>query len=92
MVIGIGALAGVLLGGRIADGQLARGRPTARLKVAAIAYAVAVLLFVPGLLLPAMALAVPVLVLATPTRSGAEGGDSAPRGAACAQTAVTPWS
>jgi predicted MFS family arabinose efflux permease len=51
LVIGAGALAGVLLGGRAADRAVRRGHPTARVVLPSIGYAAAALLFAPGLLL-----------------------------------------
>ncbi len=49
VLIGVGALGGVIIGGRVADGLLHRGRIAARVLVAAVAYLAAV-----GLLLPAL--------------------------------------
>jgi predicted MFS family arabinose efflux permease len=54
LVIGTGALAGTLLGGRLADRAVGRGRPTARVVLPSIGYAVAAVLFAPGLLLTAL--------------------------------------
>jgi len=49
-LIGLGALGGVLLGGRLTDALLRRGVLTARMSVPGAAYALAALLFLPGLL------------------------------------------
>jgi predicted MFS family arabinose efflux permease len=65
VVIGAGALIGVVLSGRTADRRLERGDPSARLVVAAAACGIAVLLFVPGLLASMMVIAIPILALAS---------------------------
>jgi predicted MFS family arabinose efflux permease len=64
LVLGIGAIVGVLASGRIADSLLRRGRLTARIDVAVAALAVTVVLFVPALLTRSLAIALPLLVLA----------------------------
>jgi predicted MFS family arabinose efflux permease len=56
-VMGIGALAGVVLGGRIADRLLAGEHLAARVVVAAVCYVVAAILFVPSLLTASVAVA-----------------------------------
>ena len=60
LVIGAGALAGTLLGGRLADRAVRQHHPAARVVLPAIGYAVAAVLFAPGLVLtviwPALAL------------------------------------
>jgi MFS family permease len=55
-LLGLGALAGVLAGGRLADALLARGRPDARLLVAGVATIASAALWIP----PLLATAVPV--------------------------------
>jgi MFS family permease len=55
--VGVGALVGVLVGGRVADARLRRGHVRSRVIVGAIGYAAAALLF-----LPPLALALPLLV------------------------------
>jgi MFS family permease len=61
----VGAVAGVLVGGRLADRLLARGRISARIVVAALAYMVAAAIFVPGLLLPWLAASLPLYIVGT---------------------------
>jgi predicted MFS family arabinose efflux permease len=70
-VLFIGALAGVLLGGRLADRLLDRGRIDARIMVGAVAYVAAAAIFVPGLLVPWLALALPLYLVATAALSAA---------------------
>lgn len=60
LVIGVGALAGVLAGGRLTDRFLNRGAITARITVPAVAYSATALLFVPGLLSQAVLVALPL--------------------------------
>lgn len=67
--IGAGALAGVLTGGRLADRLIRRGRPSAR--VLAVAYLLAVGMFVPGLLTTSLAIAVLVLMMAAASLTAA---------------------
>ena len=64
LVIGVGALAGVLLGGRLTDRALHRGAVTARVTVPAIAYTGAAMLFVPGLFSQAVLVALPLYLAA----------------------------
>ncbi|HJS94099.1 MAG TPA: MFS transporter [Solirubrobacteraceae bacterium] len=61
---GTGALAGVLVSGRLADRLIRRGRVDARVLVGAIAYFAAIVLLAPALLLTTVATALPLLVLA----------------------------
>jgi MFS family permease len=63
-VAGLGAVAGVLVSGRLADRMLGRGRLDARIVVGAIAYFVATACLVPVLATTSLALALPFLVLA----------------------------
>jgi predicted MFS family arabinose efflux permease len=64
-VVGLGALAGVLISGRLADRLIRRGRLDARVLLAAIAYIAASVLLLPSLLLGSLAIAVPLLMLAS---------------------------
>ena len=64
VLIGLGAIAGVVAGGRVADGMIRHGRVNARVLVAASGFAISALLFVPGLLLPTLAAAAFVYLLA----------------------------
>jgi MFS family permease len=64
-VLGVGALVGVLVGGRVADRLLHRGHLNARIGVSAIAYLAAALLFVPPIVISSLAIALPLYVLAT---------------------------
>lgn len=64
--VGIGALAGVLVGGRVADRRLRGGRLRARVLVGALGYLGAAVIFAPPLVLAApLALALPLFVVAT---------------------------
>ncbi|GAA4585254.1 hypothetical protein GCM10023194_27410 [Planotetraspora phitsanulokensis] len=63
-VIGLGALLGVLTGGRIADRLSSEGHLAARMVVPALSYLAAVALLVPGLLTTALPIALPLLFLA----------------------------
>ncbi|HET6795181.1 MAG TPA: MFS transporter [Acidimicrobiales bacterium] len=63
LVIGIGAVAGVLSGGRAADRLVMRGRVDGRLLVGAVSYVAAALVFVPALLVPVLALGLPLYVV-----------------------------
>jgi MFS family permease len=64
LFLGVGALGGVLLGGRFADALLARGRLSARVEVAGAASLCAGLLFVPALITGTLWLAVLLLASA----------------------------
>ena len=63
LVVGIGALVGVVLAGRIADKMLRRGRISARVTVGAACYMAAAAIFVPGLLSPVLFVSMPLFVL-----------------------------
>lgn len=71
-VLGIGALAGVLLSGRLADRLLQGGRLNARVVVPAGSYIVAALAFVVPITTHLLALALPLLVLAAAGLAGTE--------------------
>jgi MFS family permease len=62
--VAIGALAGTVLGGRLADVLLGRGRPAARMLVGGVAFIVSSVLFVPGILSGNLAVAMPAYILA----------------------------
>lgn len=62
-IIGVAALAGAILGGRLTDRSLARGRVTARIMVPAIGYSAAALLFLPGVTISTIAIAIPLIAL-----------------------------
>jgi MFS family permease len=64
LVVGAGAVVGVLLGGRLGDSLLARGYLNSRLLVSAIAAGLAVIMFVPALATHRTVAAVPYLALA----------------------------
>jgi predicted MFS family arabinose efflux permease len=64
LVLGIGALAGVLAGGRLADGLLRKGVISARVDVPGVAVLIAGVLLIPALITTHLSLAVPLLVLA----------------------------
>lgn len=61
---GMGSLAGVLIGGRVADSLIRRGAIDGRIRVAAVAYLAAPALLLPALLFGTLAVAIPFLVLA----------------------------
>ncbi|MFC4010097.1 MFS transporter [Nonomuraea purpurea] len=70
-LIGLGALLGVLSGGRVADRLTRRGYISARMVVPAVAYVTAAVFFVPGLLTTSMAIALPFLFVAAASLSAA---------------------
>ncbi len=57
-VLGAGSVAGVLIGGRLADWHVRRGRLAARIVIPAIAYAAAAVIFLPGVLTSSLLLGV----------------------------------
>lgn len=63
-VIGLGALAGVLQGGRLADTLVRHGHLSARVAVPAVAYVSSALIFLPGLLTDRLLVALPLFTLA----------------------------
>ncbi len=65
IVIGGGAVVGVLIGGPLGDHLLRRGRLNGRVLVAAVASAVTALLFVPALATRSVVTALPYVVLAS---------------------------
>lgn len=78
VVIGAGAVIGVLVGGRLADRLIRTGVLAARPIVAGVAFLLAAALFLPGLLVTSLLLAVPLLFLA----AGAYGATNPPLDAA----------
>ncbi|HVC14732.1 MAG TPA: MFS transporter [Acidimicrobiales bacterium] len=64
LVVGVGAVAGVLVAGPLGDSLLRRGRLTGRLNVAAVAASLAVVMMIPALLTHSVLAALPYLVLA----------------------------
>lgn len=71
VVIGLGAVGGVLLAGRLGDSLIARGRLNGRVLVAAAAYLLASVAFLPGLLFGSLWLAGPFFFLAAAGIGGA---------------------
>lgn len=71
VALGLGAIVGVLLAGRIGDGLIGRGRLTGRVLVGAIAYLLATAAFLPALLLPSLLAAAPFFFLAAAGIGGA---------------------
>jgi sugar phosphate permease len=63
VLLGVGALDGVVSAGRLSDRPLRRGRPNARVLVGAIAYVLAAVAFVPALLSAALVVSVPLFVV-----------------------------
>ena len=64
ILVAAGAVAGVLLSGRVSDRLINRGRLDSRLLVGALAYAATAVAFVPGIVAPSLLVAVPVLLVA----------------------------
>ena len=64
LLVAAGAVAGVLIGGRMTDGLIARGRTNARILVGAASYAGTAIAFAPGALVGTLLLAIPVFFLA----------------------------
>jgi predicted MFS family arabinose efflux permease len=64
LVLGSGALVGVVVGGRFADRLLLRGHLSARIVVPAVAFVAAAVAFVPAVITTALAVAFPLLMLA----------------------------
>jgi MFS family permease len=77
-VVALGALAGTVLGGRLADRLLGQGSVAARLVVGGGAFVVSSVLFAPGLLASSLWVAMPLYVLA----AAALGAPNAPLDAA----------
>lgn len=70
-LVGLGAVIGVLVTGRLADRLIGRGHLVARPVVAGISYLVAAVVFVPGLLIPVFLASAPLLFLAAAGLGGA---------------------
>ena len=64
-VLVVGAVAGVLVGGRLADSLVSRGRLDGRIVVPAAGYIAAAVIFGGGLLVPALAVGLPLFMLGT---------------------------
>jgi MFS family permease len=71
VAIGLGAVVGVLLAGRIGDQLIAHGRLAGRVMVGAAAYLLAVAAFLPGLLGTSLWMAAPLLFVAAAGIGGA---------------------
>ncbi|WP_432863666.1 MFS transporter [Microbispora rosea] len=71
VLVGLGALAGVLSGGRIADHLIRRGRLSARMTVPAVAYLTTAVFFVPALLTTSTATALPFFLVAAASLAAA---------------------
>lgn len=65
LVIGVGALLGVLAGGRLADRLLRNGHISARVQVPGVAVMCAALIFIPALITTSVGVAIPLLILAS---------------------------
>jgi predicted MFS family arabinose efflux permease len=61
--VGLGAVAGQLIAGRVADRLIRRGRLNARITVGAVCYLAAVVVLIPGLIPRTLAISFPFLVL-----------------------------
>ncbi|MEU7872872.1 MFS transporter [Dactylosporangium sp. NPDC049140] len=86
VAVGAGALAGTVLGGRLADRLQHNGRPNARILVPAVAYTGTALLFAPGLASASVAFALPLLILGVAMLGAAN-----PPLDAARLDIVTPW-
>jgi MFS family permease len=64
ILVGLGALAGVVTAGRVADRLLRRGYLNARVVAGAVAYIAAAAIFVPALASPVLIISMPLFVLA----------------------------
>lgn len=71
VVIGLGAIAGVLATGYFADRMVAKGRVSARMSVGAGAYFLAVAALVPAMLVPKLGMAAPFMFIAAGGLGGA---------------------
>ena len=63
LVVGAGAVAGVILGGRRSDQMIEKGRVTARLDTGVVGYILASVLLVPAIVTSNLGLALPLLVI-----------------------------
>ncbi len=64
LVVAIGAVAGVVVSGRVTDGLIHKGRTSARVLVATVAYVGTTAAFIPGALSRVLALSMPVFFVA----------------------------
>ena len=64
LVVGIAAVAGVILGGRLSDRMIARGRLNARLVMPAISLVITVGVAIPAIMLTSLWVVIPLLCLA----------------------------
>jgi MFS family permease len=71
VVVGLGAIAGVLVTGYFSDRLVAKGRVAARMQVGAGAYFLAVAALLPAMLLPNLAFAAPFMFIAAGGLGGA---------------------
>jgi predicted MFS family arabinose efflux permease len=69
--LGIGAVLGTVLGGRLTDAALRRGRTKVRITVPAVGFVAAAVFFVPGVTLTSIVVALPLIVLGTAALSAA---------------------
>ncbi|WP_228642988.1 MFS transporter [Microtetraspora sp. AC03309] len=63
-IVGLGALAGVLSGGRLADRLMRHRHPNARVLVPASAYIISVVLFLPAIMTTSLVVAIPLFMAA----------------------------
>jgi MFS family permease len=64
ILVGVGAIAGVVIAGRVADRLLRRGLLNARVVAGAVGYIAAAVIFVPALASPVLIISMPLFVLA----------------------------
>jgi MFS family permease len=64
ILVAAGALAGVLVSGRTSDRLLRDGHTSARLVVAAVAYVLTTVVFIPAVLIRTLAVALPIMLVA----------------------------
>jgi len=86
LIVGLGALGGVIGGGRLADRLQHRGRMTARIEVPGVAVLLCAALFLPALITTSVWIAMPLLVLA----SACLGATTAPLDAARLDVVIPP--
>ncbi|MGI8576867.1 MAG: MFS transporter [Nocardioidaceae bacterium] len=71
VVLGVGAIVGVLITGRLADWLIDRGHLTARPVIAGLSFLIAAVLFLPGMLTATLLVAAPLFFLAAAGVGGA---------------------
>jgi predicted MFS family arabinose efflux permease len=70
VAIGVGAVVGALITGRLSDRLIDRGHLTARIMVSGAAFLAAVALFLPGIFIPTLLIAAPLFFIAAAALGG----------------------